>query len=74
MIFGYMYKIETIRTSEINNNTNNEVITLPNLPHEEFIWHANPASDLFEYRFKLFYGIDETKDIKFVPYKVFKNN
>lgn len=70
IIFGYIFKIETIRNQTIRNTKGIEdEIVLPKLPFEKYMWGANPTNEVFVERFKLFYKIDNETKLIFEPYK-----
>lgn len=46
-----------------SSTTNN--LELPALPYEEYLHGANPTDETFQYRFKNFYGIDQSVEINF---------
>ncbi len=72
-IYGYSFKVETERINYVNDHKDVKgELLLPNLPNANYMQGANPASDTFKKRFKLFYGIDDEAEIVLVPYKSWK--
>lgn len=73
IIYGYIFKIETIRNKYIEENKLNEkVLYLPNLPFTQYMHGANPVNEEFEKRFKLFYNIGSNKELVFMDYGEWK--
>ena len=68
LIFAYIYRIESIRNNQIETNKNTDYIVLPNIPYSKYMQYPNPANEIFEERFKLFYGIDKNTRLSFIPY------
>lgn len=71
-IFSYVYKIECERINYIKDNQKTDILYLPNLPYEKYMQHSNPYGEVFVERFKIFYGIKESQQVKFVDYEKFK--
>ena len=71
-IFSYIYKIEYERTNYINDNQKTDILYLPKLPYEKYMQHGNPYGEVFVERFKIFYGIKESQQVRFVDYEEFK--
>ena len=73
LIFGYIFKIESIRNDEIKKHSEDSELVLPKIPHSRYLWLAEPKKSSFEFKFKLFYNINKDAKIIFVSYKDFKN-
>ena len=74
-IYGYVFKIETIRNRYIEENkTSAQVLYLPKLPFTEYMQCANPINKDFEKKFKLFYDIEKDKKLVFMDYGEWKEN
>lgn len=69
LVYGYIFKIYNERIKYINDNKNEEVLVLPKLPYEKYVWCGNPINDEFTLRFKDYYKIDESKEIEFITLK-----
>ena len=74
-IYGYVFKIETIRNKYIEENKLNEkVLYLPNLPFIKYMQCPNPVNETFEKRFKLFYNIESDTKLVFMEYGEWKES
>lgn len=73
-VYRTVYHAENLRIQHINEEitAGSKTIELSHLPYEEWIWRATPTkdNDIWEDRFKLFYGIPQDVDeygAKFAP-------
>ncbi|MCC0784425.1 hypothetical protein IR152_15420 [Clostridioides sp. ES-S-0108-01] len=53
---------------------NSREIVLKKLPYEEYLWVPTPHKDLWNERYKLFYGVPKDTDITFVSKDEWKKN
>lgn len=67
-IYGIAFSVEIQRKNYIDNNKDNDLLVLPEIPSYEYMQMPNPTTDTFTDRFKLFYNIDKDVKLKFVPY------
>ena len=68
-IYGYVFKVYQKRIEAIEQHKTEEYMLLPKLPYAKYMWCPDPVNEEFLNRFKSFYGIDSTVEIKFVSYK-----
>lgn len=68
-IYGYIFKVNSARKKEIEEHKTEEILILPKLPYAKYMWCPDPVNEEFLNRFKSFYGIDSTTEVKFVSYK-----
>ena len=71
--YGYIYKVYNDRNIYINKHLNDEVIVLPKLPNNGYIWRADPVERDFIEPFKDFYNINPNSKLKVVSYKEWRN-
>ena len=75
IIFGSIYRIETIRDNYIEEikDTQEEYVILPKLPLSQYLKSATPKEELWFQRFKKFYNIKNKKTVLiFVSYDEWK--
>ena len=72
LVYFNIYRLNNERQKYLNVHIKENNIILPVVPSNEFVWSLNPNTDEFIRRYKLFYGVKETTNIKFVPYKEWK--
>ena len=72
IIYGQIYRIDNKRIEYISKNKDNKELILPKLPYENYMQVPNPQNEIFNERFKLFYGIKQDSKLKFIPYKEWK--
>ena len=77
-IFTKIYHAEQQRFQIIQEAVaqNSESVSLGHLPYEEWIWFSTPRkdNDVWEYRFKLFYGIPDEMDLIIVDDNINNSN
>lgn len=73
-IFIKIFIVDYQRSILCKNNSviENDILYLPKLPNEKYMWDPNPKSDVFIYRFKLFNHINDNQKIQFVDYDKWK--
>lgn len=79
-IYGYIFKINTIRENYIKSEkenieeylNENEALLLPKLPYTDYMQCGNPSNKNFEERFKMFYKINKNIDLKFINFSEWK--
>lgn len=49
----------------------NKVITVCRIPYSSYVWTGDPDCSPWDYRYKLFYGIDENTEFVFLSYTEF---
>ncbi len=75
VIFLQIYHVQLVTEKYIEENRDKQFLMLPNLPFTDYLHVANPNNNrVFNYRYKLFYGIDEKVIVKFENYKDWKKN
>lgn len=74
IIFLQVAHIELVTKDYIKKHKNEEnLIVLPELPFEKYIHAVNPNSEsVFNYRYKIYYGINENCELQFENYKEWK--
>lgn len=70
-IYGYIYKSDRDRIEYINKQINNgkEIIEIKALPYPNYVWVGDPKIDIWNDRYKLFYGIDDKIEIRVIDRK-----
>ncbi len=73
-IFMKIYACETERNEIIKEQLHNgeDVVFVPELPHSKYVWIGDPSSDLWERRYKNFYGIDKSCHIEVLSEEEFR--
>ena len=75
IIYAQIFYVQNKTTKYINNVSSEEnILKLPALPYTNYIHGANPTDNVFQYRYKLYYNIDEKKIINWITYNTWKDN
>ena len=72
-IFVPIYKADTRRNefAQLQSANGEEEIVIKKLPDASRVWTGTPHNDLFEYRYKAFYGLNEEAELVIVNDKEF---
>lgn len=64
-IYYTIYSADTFRNefAQLQNANGEKQIIISKLPDAKRVWNGTPPNETFEYRYKVFYGIDEDADI-----------
>ena len=83
-IYGYITLVSVRRDNYIRENINsgsieNNVLYVPNIPYEEYVWVPNPSNDYYKSIYKYIFNVPDEIDLEFIDYKLwrelyYKNN
>lgn len=66
-IYGYVYYCDQRRIDQIEEDkVTQDVLEIEKLPYNDYLWMAEPNGEMWTDRFKLFYDIPESTELKFV--------
>ena len=74
-IYGYITLVSVRRDNYVkehvtSNNIENNILYIPNIPYEEYVWVPNPSNEYYKSIYKYIFNVPVEVDLEFVDYKI----
>lgn len=74
-IYGYITLISIRRDNYVkeqvtSNNIENNILYVPNIPYEEYVWVPNPSNEYYKSIYKYIFNVPSEVNLEFIDYKI----